>query len=468
MANEDALRDKNHVTALLAVTDDSNQYTKMLRIDDSTKGVLVTLAGGGTSPGGNNTDVQFNDSGSFGGDDDFTWNKTTKVLTLGGTGVTDPTIQIGTGYGLITNSDTFLDFDSGSSTFYIDPTTVSFSSTGTGEFIIDNSILFRSALLNFNATSGLYNLRSGLTTGNYAKLDASAIASTDKTFTFPNVSGNVAVTSGTLFIASGKTFTVNNTLTLAGTDSTVMTFPTTSATIARTDAANTFTGASTASAWVLTSPTITTKLNPTSDDGAPLGDTTHNWSDLFLASGAVINIANSNWVATHTSAILTIGTGTLKITTPTNTSTSVVTIDGTQTLTNKSIVASQVTTGTFGTGAYVMDTKLTIPQVITTANAITASSNAATIPVTSANNIVTNDSAGNMTITLTTTSAVNMQKATVQILDFSAVAKTITWVNTENSTITAPATSNGSTSLPLTVGFIYNSSTSKWRCVASA
>lgn len=136
-------------------------------------------------------------------------------------------------------------------------------------------------------------------------------------------------------IASGKSLTVNNTLTLAGTDATTMTFPTTSATIARTDAANTFTGASTASAWVLTSPTITTKISPTSDDGAPLGDTTHNFSDLFLASGAVVNYANSNVVLTHTSGILTLGTGTLKITTPTNTTTSVVTIDGTQTITNK-------------------------------------------------------------------------------------------------------------------------------------
>ena len=49
--------------------------------------------------------------------------------------------------------------------------------------------------------------------------------------------------SGTLaFSAASKTLTVSNSLTLAGTDSTVMTFPSTSATIARTDAANTFTG----------------------------------------------------------------------------------------------------------------------------------------------------------------------------------------------------------------------------------
>ena len=49
-------------------------------------------------------------------------------------------------------------------------------------------------------------------------------------------------TNATLTIANGKTATINNTLTLAGTDSTTMTFPTTSATVARTDASNVFTG----------------------------------------------------------------------------------------------------------------------------------------------------------------------------------------------------------------------------------
>jgi hypothetical protein len=43
-------------------------------------------------------------------------------------------------------------------------------------------------------------------------------------------------------VASGKSFNVSNSLTLAGTDGTTMTFPSTSATIARTDAANTFSG----------------------------------------------------------------------------------------------------------------------------------------------------------------------------------------------------------------------------------
>jgi hypothetical protein len=49
----------------------------------------------------------------------------------------------------------------------------------------------------------------------------------------------------TLAGVDAKTLTVNNSLALAGTDGTTMTFPSTSATIARTDAAQSFTGAQT-------------------------------------------------------------------------------------------------------------------------------------------------------------------------------------------------------------------------------
>ncbi len=41
-------------------------------------------AGGGGSPGGSDTQVQFNDSDSFGGDSGLTFNKTSNVLTVGG------------------------------------------------------------------------------------------------------------------------------------------------------------------------------------------------------------------------------------------------------------------------------------------------------------------------------------------------------------------------------------------------
>jgi hypothetical protein len=110
----------------------------------------------------------------------------------------------------------------------------------------------------------------------------------------------------------------------------------------------------------------------------------------------------------------------------------------------------------------------TTTQVLSTNNAITASGNAATVPITSKINTVTNNSAATLTITMATSGAIDRQLVIVCILDSSAAAQTITWVNTENSTVTAPTTSNGSTTLPLTVGFQYNNATSKWRCIASA
>jgi hypothetical protein len=58
-------------------------------------------------------------------------------------------------------------------------------------------------------------------------------------------------TSSTLAVADGKTFTVSRSLTLTGTDTTTMTFPATSATIARTDAAQTFTGNQTFSGAII-------------------------------------------------------------------------------------------------------------------------------------------------------------------------------------------------------------------------
>ena len=238
--------------------------------------------------------------------------------------------------------------------------TENWSGTATGSNLVfsttGNTTLVRNTVLT------LGNDKSAVFTGT---ISGTQLTSTIATGTTPfvvssttpvanlSIGGNSATTTG-LSITGGKTLTSTNTLTLSGTDSTTMTFPTTSATIARTDAAQTFTGAQTYS------------------------------------------------------------------------------------------------------------------QVIYTNNAITASGNAATVPITSRVNTVTNNSAATLTITLTTTSAVDRQLCEVLVLDFSAVAQTITWVNTENSLATAPVLSNGSTTLPVSVLFQYNNATSKWRCIASS
>ena len=76
----------------LGVNTTSPQYTldvsgtgtfHTIRFADGTQ--MSTTGGGGggsTSPGGSNTQVQFNDGGSFGGDSNFTWNKSSDILTI--------------------------------------------------------------------------------------------------------------------------------------------------------------------------------------------------------------------------------------------------------------------------------------------------------------------------------------------------------------------------------------------------
>jgi len=138
---------------------------------------------------------------------------------------------------------------------------------------ISNTLLFStSSLVNATGlpivagTTGTLSIARGGTgtttsTGTGALVLASSPTLTTPTLTSPTMTApilgaasatsinKVVITtpaaSATLTIADGKTLTANHSLTLAGTDSTVMTFPTTSATIARTDAAQAFTGTQT-------------------------------------------------------------------------------------------------------------------------------------------------------------------------------------------------------------------------------
>lgn len=98
----------------------------------------------------------------------------------------------------------------------------------------------------------------------------------------------------------------------------------------------------------------------------------------------------------------------------------------------------------------------------------TLSGNAVTVAVTTQSSKLTNNSSATATITLATSGAVDGQSLVVRFYDFAAAAETLTWVNTENSTVSVPATSNGSTTLPVTVAFVFNGGTSKWRCAGVA
>ena len=98
----------------------------------------------------------------------------------------------------------------------------------------------------------------------------------------------------------------------------------------------------------------------------------------------------------------------------------------------------------------------------------TASANAATVNLAYATNTITNNSAATLTVTLPTAGAIDGEKRMVRILPSSAVAQTLTLVNTENSSVTAPASTGSSTTIPIFIGFQYNLATTKWTVIASA
>lgn len=99
------------------------------------------------------------------------------------------------------------------------------------------------------------------------------------------------------------------------------------------------------------SPVVGTQITPGTNDGSSLGTTALQWSDLHLATGALINFNNGNAVITHSSAVLTVSTGDLRVTTAGTNSASCVTVGGTQTLTNKTLTSPTLTTPALGTPA---------------------------------------------------------------------------------------------------------------------
>jgi hypothetical protein len=109
------------------------------------------------------------------------------------------------------------------------------SSSGADEFVLVQSNLTKK-ITNTNLFTGVTLTSPTLVT---PALGVATATSVNK------VAITAPATSATLTIANGKTLTCNNSITFAGTDATTMTFPSSNASIARTDAAQTFTGTQT-------------------------------------------------------------------------------------------------------------------------------------------------------------------------------------------------------------------------------
>jgi hypothetical protein len=161
-------------------------------------------------------------------------------------------------------------------------TAASWQASYFGDIVVSGRVLTVQNSLTLAGTDGTV-VTFPATSATIARTDAGQTFTGTQVFgalTATSLNGNVLTAgTGTLTLAAGKTLTANNTLTLAGTDGTTQTFPVTSATLARTDAGQTFTG--TNAFGVLTA----TSLN---------GNTiTTGTGTLTLAAGKTLTVSNS-------------------------------------------------------------------------------------------------------------------------------------------------------------------------------
>lgn len=138
-----------------------------------------------------------------------------------------------------------------------------------------------------------------------AATDTVAVLAASQAFTNKTYNGNTwTAGTGVLTIAAAKTLTVNNTIALTGTDSTTMTFPSTSATIARTDAGQTFTGTQ------VLAENASIQLDPAgSADGKFTGITVTATAGYTQAFGDLVYlaVADSRWELADADALATAG-----------------------------------------------------------------------------------------------------------------------------------------------------------------
>ncbi len=259
----------------------------------------------------------------------------------------------------------------------LQPTTDDAAALGTTSLGFSDIFLATGGTLHFGNTNWVATHTSGILT----------VGTGDLRVTTAGTNTASVVTVGGTQTLAAKTLTspvIATGLTASG--SAANTFAASSGTFITSTGVNTFKGSA---------HNFDAVLQPTTNDAAALGTTTLGFSDLFLATGGTLRFANTNWVATHTSGILTVGTGDLRVTTAGTNTASVVTVGGTQTLTDKTLTAPTITaftatgTSTIGTGLTITTPLYTeFTESVTATNVITAAESGSTFLLNSATEFV--------------------------------------------------------------------------------
>ena len=161
-------------------------------------GTLDEVGAGGGSPGGSDTYVQFNDGGStFGGDVDFTWNKTTNVLGITGD------INLSDGGTYTTTLQTITPTAARTISFPDATGTVALVAGSSGQVVYNNAGVQAGGNLGYNATTGVFGYVSGTGTVTQATNKATGV-------TLNSPTGQITLNGAALAADTTVSFTLTN------------------------------------------------------------------------------------------------------------------------------------------------------------------------------------------------------------------------------------------------------------------
>jgi hypothetical protein len=149
------------------------------------------------SPGGSDTQIQFNDSGAFGGDADLTWNKSTNVLGVAG----DVTLNDG---GTFTTTIQTVTATANRTISFPNATgTVALVAGSSGQVTYNNAGAQAGGNLGYNATTGVFGYVSGTGTITQATNKATGV-------TLNSPSGQITLNGAALAANTTVSFTLTN------------------------------------------------------------------------------------------------------------------------------------------------------------------------------------------------------------------------------------------------------------------